>query len=108
MGNNHEKIINNNSNDEKKFFDKLIAEFNDFVQADPSYGVEAIYEDPDNRDYIIIQKNNGDTVHIPKRDKISFIINDEDPIRVDVEKVIQAELEKIKSAGKDAGKSEAA
>lgn len=103
MNNNYETISNNNH--EQKFFDKLIAEFNDLVKADPGYGVEAVYEDPNNRDYIIIQKNNGNTVHIPKRDKIAIDYGNN---YQNIKDFIQAELEKIKSAGKDAEKSQAA
>lgn len=94
-----------NGNDEKKFFNKLIAEFNYLVKADPSYGVKAVYEDPNNLDFIIIQKNNGNTVHLPKWKEIPVMGHD-DPQKI--KDFIQAELDKIKLAGQNIEKSEAA
>jgi hypothetical protein len=83
-----------NNQKEKKFFADLIAELNELVVNDQSYGVKRIIEDPANADFILIEKNNGVITHIPKWENIP-LRNGKEP---KIKDFILAELEKIKLA----------
>jgi len=98
--NNHQEIFHNHETD----YVKIIEELDKLVKDDPSYGVKGIYEDPENHNFIIIERENRST-HLPKWPKIPI---DYGADFVKIKDYILQNLEENKPTVKNCDKSAAA